>query len=74
MPVDTAASSDLDLLAAVPADTIAVGLGGGDSVVVALQGRNGDWVAFEGTAGDARDLAFALLEKVTIVEGRYASV
>lgn len=41
----------------------------------ALEGRNGDWVAYQGTPEDARDLAFALLEKVNIIESRgYAQV
>jgi hypothetical protein len=79
MPVDTGAGQELDLLAAMPSDTIAVGLSGdhngGDAVVIALQGRDGDWVAFEGTPEDARDLAFALLEKVNFIESRgYAEV
>lgn len=79
MPVDNAASPNLDLLAAIPADTIAVGLKGGhngeEAVVIALEGRNGDWVAYQGTPEDARDLAFALLEKVNIIESRgYAQV
>ena len=79
MPVDNAASPNLDLLAAIPADMIAVGLEGGhngeEAVVIALEGRNGDWVAYQGTPEDARDLAFALLEKVNIIESRgYAQV
>lgn len=79
MPVDTTAGSDLDLLAAIPSDTIAVGLSGGhnggDAVVIALEGRDGNWVAYECGVEDARDLAFALLEKVHLIESRgYAQV
>lgn len=74
MPVDVGASDVLDLDAAILSDAVAVGVVG-DAVVVALEGRDGVWVAFEGTPEDARDMAFALLEKVGIIESReYAQV
>lgn len=75
MPVDIEASNFLDLDAAVPSDTIAVGVDTCDAVVVALEGRDGTWVAYQGSVEDARDLAFALLEKVNLIESRgYAQV
>lgn len=78
MPVDRKAGSFLDLPGVFPSDTIAVGLGdhsGGDAVVIALGGRAGQWIAYEATVEDARELAFALLEKVSIIESRnYAKV
>lgn len=68
MPVDTCGQTDLDLDAVMVADTVAIGVEAGDSVVLALEGMDGGWVAYRATVGDARAMAFALLEKVAIVE------